>query len=129
MTDAGGISPAPLLQTAVEDAAAGPTVWSRQRKPGEHGGGWGEDGLLQRRAWDLSHQLVCIVLMGEAGPGCLSSFWVGKALGAGCQVRLADGWGPAEDRADAERSVRLGARWWRGSTHGCTITNWVVPGK
>lgn len=42
--------------------------------------GAGEDGLVQGRAWVLSHQVTWMGLMGEAGPASLPffSFGMGK---------------------------------------------------
>lgn len=78
MTDAGIISPAAQLQAAVEEDAADLYCSSQSqlfRAGNEKQESMaGEDGLVQRKAQDLSHQLVWMVLMGEANP-CLFFGW------------------------------------------------------
>lgn len=83
MTDARIISCAAILQAAVEDAAdahrsSQSQVFRAGNENQENIGGWGEDGLVQRRVWDLSHQLIWVVLMGEASPVSLPFFGGGE---------------------------------------------------
>lgn len=59
-------------------AAASPKCLELVMKTRRTWGVWGQDGLVQRRVWDLSHQLIWGVLMGEASPVSLPFFGGGE---------------------------------------------------